>query len=138
MPYDEQPLRPLDQTEESLVRALAHVMMALPRPGGTRGHGAGDGGLPLSEYTPLMFLSEAPHRRMRMSELATACNLSLSGMTRASSTASRSRDSSNEPSARKTCVVGTPSSPTTVARLQEAAHPPGQHPTARPRQPRRS
>lgn len=29
-----------------------------------------------------MFLSEAPHRRMRMSELAAACNLSLSGMTR--------------------------------------------------------
>lgn len=29
-----------------------------------------------------MHLSEAPHRRMRMSELAAACNLSLSGMTR--------------------------------------------------------
>lgn len=80
MPYDEQPLRPLDQTEESLVRALAHVMMALPRL--VDADMVGDGGLPLSEYTPLMFLSEAPHRRMRMSELATACNLSLSGMTR--------------------------------------------------------
>jgi hypothetical protein len=73
MPYDEQPLRPLDQTEESLVRALAHVMMALPRL--VDADMVGDGGLPLSEYTPLMFLSEAPHRRMRMSELATVCNL---------------------------------------------------------------
>jgi DNA-binding MarR family transcriptional regulator len=38
--------------------------------------------LPLSEYTALMHLSEAPHRLMRMSELAAVCNLSLSGMTR--------------------------------------------------------
>ena len=38
--------------------------------------------LPLSEYMTLMHLSEAPHRRMRMSELAAACDLSLSGMTR--------------------------------------------------------
>ncbi|MEU9012210.1 MarR family transcriptional regulator [Streptomyces sp. NPDC048479] len=38
--------------------------------------------LPLSEYTTLMHLSEAPHRLMRMSELAAVCNLSLSGMTR--------------------------------------------------------
>jgi DNA-binding MarR family transcriptional regulator len=30
----------------------------------------------------LMYLSEAPHRLMRMSELAAVCNLSLSGMTR--------------------------------------------------------
>ncbi|XES00065.1 hypothetical protein HEP87_58030 [Streptomyces sp. S1D4-11] len=50
MPYDEQPLRPLDQTEESLVRALAHVMMALPRM--VDADMVGDGGLPLSEYTP--------------------------------------------------------------------------------------
>ncbi|MFI5998458.1 MarR family winged helix-turn-helix transcriptional regulator [Streptomyces sp. NPDC051362] len=40
------------------------------------------GGLHLSEYTPLMFLSEAPDRQMRMSELAVTCNLTLSGMTR--------------------------------------------------------
>lgn len=80
MPHDEEPLRPLDRTEELLVRALGHVMTALPRL--VDADMVRDGGLPLSEYTPLMHLSEAPDRRMRMSELAAACNLSLSGMTR--------------------------------------------------------
>jgi DNA-binding MarR family transcriptional regulator len=36
----------------------------------------------LSEYTALMHLSEAPGRSLRMSDLATACALSLSGMSR--------------------------------------------------------
>jgi len=36
----------------------------------------------LSEYTVLRHLSEHPARRMRMSELATTCDMSLSGMTR--------------------------------------------------------
>ncbi|MER5686770.1 MarR family transcriptional regulator [Streptomyces sp. NPDC002205] len=80
MPHDEQALRPLDQTEEMVVRALGNVMTALPRL--VDADMVRDGALPLSEYTPLMFLSEAPHHRMRMSELAAACNLSLSGMTR--------------------------------------------------------
>ncbi|MET4647025.1 MarR family transcriptional regulator [Streptomyces sp. NBC_01724] len=80
MPHDEQPLRPLDRTEEKLVRALGNVMTALPRL--VDADMVRDGALPLSEYTPLMFLSEAPHHRMRMSELAAVCNLSLSGMTR--------------------------------------------------------
>ncbi|MFB7310528.1 MarR family winged helix-turn-helix transcriptional regulator [Streptomyces sp. NPDC056192] len=80
MPHDEQPLRPLDQTEERLVRALGNVMTALPRL--VDADMVRDGALPLSEYTPLMFLSEAPHHRMRMNELAAVCNLSLSGMTR--------------------------------------------------------
>ena len=35
-----------------------------------------------SEYAALMHLSEAPGRRLRMSDLAGASNLSLSGMTR--------------------------------------------------------
>jgi DNA-binding MarR family transcriptional regulator len=35
-----------------------------------------------SEYFALMHLSEAPNRRLRMSDLATAAALSLSGMTR--------------------------------------------------------
>lgn len=38
--------------------------------------------LPLVEYLALMHLSEAPDRQLRMSELATACEMSLSGMTR--------------------------------------------------------
>ncbi|MFD7445511.1 MarR family winged helix-turn-helix transcriptional regulator [Streptomyces sp. NPDC059909] len=80
MPSEEQPLQPLSQNEEAFVRALGRVLIALPRVVDadlTRG-----AGLPLSEYTPLMYLSEAPERRMRMSELAAVCNLSLSGMTR--------------------------------------------------------
>src|SRR6185369_12625642 len=36
----------------------------------------------LSEYTVLRILSEHPDRRMRMSEIANACDMSLSGMTR--------------------------------------------------------
>lgn len=76
----EQTLRPLDADEEALVRALGDVMMALPR--AVDADMIRDGGMRLSEYTPLMFLSEAPDGRMRMSELAAACNLTLSGMTR--------------------------------------------------------
>ncbi|MQY34696.1 hypothetical protein SRB17_26660 [Streptomyces sp. RB17] len=76
----EQTLHPLDAAEEALVRALGDVMTALPR--AVDADMIRDGGLRLSEYTPLMFLSEAPDSRMRMSELAAACNLTLSGMTR--------------------------------------------------------
>ena len=36
----------------------------------------------LSEYNALMHLSEAPGRTLRMSDLAAACALSLSGMSR--------------------------------------------------------
>ncbi|MFC4019090.1 MarR family winged helix-turn-helix transcriptional regulator [Micromonospora sp. GCM10011542] len=38
--------------------------------------------LPAIDYLALMHLSEAPDRRLRMSELAGACQMSLSGMTR--------------------------------------------------------
>ncbi|MEV7239021.1 MarR family transcriptional regulator [Streptomyces sp. NPDC051020] len=80
MPSDQQSSKPLDPSEEAFVRELSRVMLALPRAVDTdivRG-----AGLPLSEYTPLMHLSEAPGKAIRMSELAAACNLSLSGMTR--------------------------------------------------------
>ena len=39
-------------------------------------------GMSLSEYTALMHLSEAAGRTLRMSDLASACALSLSGMSR--------------------------------------------------------
>jgi DNA-binding MarR family transcriptional regulator len=39
-------------------------------------------GLPLSSYEVLVFLEEAPERRMRMSELASSLLLSQSGVTR--------------------------------------------------------
>ncbi|MCM0675710.1 MarR family transcriptional regulator [Micromonospora phytophila] len=73
-------LRPLSPDEEALVRSLGRVMYALPR--AIDADMVGDRQLPLTEYTALMNLSEAPGRQMRMSELAAACHLSLSGMTR--------------------------------------------------------
>ncbi|WP_433220540.1 MarR family winged helix-turn-helix transcriptional regulator [Dactylosporangium sp. CS-047395] len=71
---------PLTPDEDALVRALPRLMYALPR--------AIDADLlreqrmSLSEWTALMRLSEAPDRRLRMGELAAACELSLSGMSR--------------------------------------------------------
>ncbi|MEU6009679.1 MarR family winged helix-turn-helix transcriptional regulator [Streptomyces sp. NPDC047453] len=80
MPADQQPLEPLTANEEAFVRELSRVMLALPR--AVDADITREAQLPLSEYTPLMHLSEAPGRAMRMNELAAACSLSLSGMTR--------------------------------------------------------
>src|SRR5882757_8131764 len=80
MPTAEQPLHPLTPDEEALLRELGRVMIVLPR--AIDADMMREQRLPLSEYTTLMHLSEAPHRLMRMSELAAVCNLSLSGMTR--------------------------------------------------------
>ncbi|MGI5491231.1 MarR family winged helix-turn-helix transcriptional regulator [Microtetraspora malaysiensis] len=80
MPSDQQSLRPLTASEEAFVRELSRVMLALPR--AVDADIVREAGLPLSEYTPLMHLSETPGRAMRMSELAAACNITLSGMTR--------------------------------------------------------
>ncbi|WP_405969567.1 MarR family transcriptional regulator [Streptomyces sp. NBC_00988] len=80
MTTPEQPLRPMSPHEEELVRELARVMLVLPR--AVDADMMREQRLPLSEYTTLMHLSEATDRRMRMSELASVCNLSLSGMTR--------------------------------------------------------
>ncbi|MFF1451078.1 MarR family winged helix-turn-helix transcriptional regulator [Streptomyces sp. NPDC058274] len=80
MPSAEEPLHPLSPHEEALLRELGRVMIVLPRVIDT--DMMREQRLPLSEYTTLMHLSEAPDRRMRMSELAAIANLSLSGMTR--------------------------------------------------------
>ena len=71
---------PLAAAEEAFLRAFARAILTVPR--------AFDADLlreqrmSLSEYSALMHLSEAPGRRLRMSELAGAGALSLSGMTR--------------------------------------------------------
>lgn len=70
----------MSAAEEALVRALGRLIHVLPR--AIDQDMARARQLPLSEYTALMYLSEAPDRLMRMSELAAACDLSLSGMTR--------------------------------------------------------
>lgn len=73
-------MEPLNSSEEDFVRALGRVLLVLPRV--VDADMMREAGLPLSEYEALRHLSETPHKLMRMSELAAACNLSLSGMTR--------------------------------------------------------
>ena len=71
---------PLSVEEEAFLRAWSRAALTVPR--------ALDAdlligqGMSLSEYTALMHLSEAPGRSLRMSDLASACALSLSGMSR--------------------------------------------------------
>lgn len=80
MSSENQSLQPLDPNEEAFLRALGRVMLVLPRV--VDADMVREAGLPLSEYTALRHLSETPGNLMRMSELAAACDLSLSGMTR--------------------------------------------------------
>ncbi|MFE0627614.1 MarR family winged helix-turn-helix transcriptional regulator [Streptomyces sp. NPDC058864] len=61
------------------MRSLSRVIYALPR--ALHADMAREQQLPLIEYQALMHLSEAPGRQLRMSDLATACELSLSGVT---------------------------------------------------------
>jgi DNA-binding MarR family transcriptional regulator len=74
------PLKPLTSEEEAVMRAFGRLMLVLPRvldadlERGER--------MSLSEYSALRHLSEAKGRRLRMSELAARCDMSLSGMTR--------------------------------------------------------
>ena len=71
---------PLSPQEEAVMRALGRFLLVMPR--------ALDADLmreqrmSASEYSVLRNLSEAPGQMLRMSELATACDMSLSGMTR--------------------------------------------------------
>ncbi|MEU4536576.1 MarR family transcriptional regulator [Streptosporangium sp. NPDC023825] len=74
------PLQPLTPDEEALIRALPRLMYALPR--AIDADMTREQQLPLIEWTALMRLSETPQKQMRMGELAVACELSLSGMTR--------------------------------------------------------
>jgi DNA-binding MarR family transcriptional regulator len=75
-----QDLVPLSAEEEAFVRAFGRALLTVPR--------ALDADLLReqrmsgNEYNALMHLSEAPGRRLRMSDLAAASTLSLSGMTR--------------------------------------------------------
>jgi DNA-binding MarR family transcriptional regulator len=72
--------KPLSGEEEAVMRAFGRVILVIPR--ALDADLVRDQRMSLSEYTVLRILSETPKRRMRMSELATACDMSLSGMTR--------------------------------------------------------
>ena len=77
---DDRAPAPLSPREEAVMRALGRFLMVMPR--------ALDADLEreqrmsASEYSVLRHLSEAPDGMLRMSTLATACDMSLSGMTR--------------------------------------------------------
>jgi DNA-binding MarR family transcriptional regulator len=71
---------PLSGAEEAVMRAFGRMIVVLPRM--LDADLEREQRMSLSEYTVLRILSEAPDRQMRMSELAEACNMSLSGMTR--------------------------------------------------------
>ena len=70
----------LSEEEKAAYRALVRVVLAAPR--------AVNADLPpecrlgLSDYVAIETLSEAPGRQLRMAELATACGVSISGITR--------------------------------------------------------
>jgi DNA-binding MarR family transcriptional regulator len=71
---------PLSGAEEAVMRAFGRMIVVLPRI--LDADLQREQRMSLSEYTALRILSETPDRQMRMSELAVACNMSLSGMTR--------------------------------------------------------
>lgn len=72
--------RPLDKDEEAAWRALARAVLVIPRV--LEAELLESHGLNLAEYKVLMTLSETPGRSMRMSTLASAVGLSVSGLTR--------------------------------------------------------
>jgi DNA-binding MarR family transcriptional regulator len=74
------PSQPLSSEEEAVARAFGRAILVVPR--AIDADLVREQKMSLNEYAALMHLSEAPDRRMRMSELAAACDLSLSGMTR--------------------------------------------------------
>jgi DNA-binding MarR family transcriptional regulator len=71
---------PLDAEEEAAWRAMARAILVVPRILEAELLEAHD--LNLAEYSALMNLSESPGRSMRMTELANAVALSVSGLTR--------------------------------------------------------
>ncbi|ROP31972.1 MarR family winged helix-turn-helix transcriptional regulator [Couchioplanes caeruleus] len=74
------PPAPLSAEEEAVMRALGRLMLVLPRM--LDADLEREQRMSLSEYAVLRHLSESPGRILRMSELAAAADMSLSGMTR--------------------------------------------------------
>jgi DNA-binding MarR family transcriptional regulator len=70
----------LSDEEKAAYRALVRVVLAAPR--AVSADITPDCGLGLSYYMALETLAEAPGRQLRMAELAIACGVSVSGITR--------------------------------------------------------
>jgi DNA-binding MarR family transcriptional regulator len=73
-------VEPLSPAEEELWRAVMRMVKLIPRH--LDSDMIRDAGLTASDYTTIMYTSEAPNRELRMSDLATATDLSASRMTR--------------------------------------------------------
>jgi DNA-binding MarR family transcriptional regulator len=73
-------IKPLSRDEEAFLRALGRVITQLSRV--VDADMLKEQSITSGEYMVLVHLSEAPDDQLRMSELAQACGLSLSGMTR--------------------------------------------------------
>lgn len=73
-------LEQLSGEEKAAYRALVRVVFAAPR--AVSADVTCEYGLGLSDCVALEALAEAPGGRMRMSELAVACGVSMSGITR--------------------------------------------------------
>jgi DNA-binding MarR family transcriptional regulator len=73
-------LRPLDADEEAMMRAIGRLILVMPR--ALNADLEREQRMSASEYSVLRHLSESRCGLMRMSELAQACDMSLSGMTR--------------------------------------------------------
>src|SRR5438094_8901971 len=71
---------PLNAEEEAFLRAFGRAILTVPR--ALDADLLREQGMAMSEYSALMFLSEAPGLRLRMGDLALASALSLSGMSR--------------------------------------------------------
>jgi DNA-binding MarR family transcriptional regulator len=71
---------PLSPAEEAVIRALGRLILVMPRE--LDADLQAEQRMSLSEYSVLRHLSETEHGRMRMNELAAACDMSMSGMTR--------------------------------------------------------
>jgi DNA-binding MarR family transcriptional regulator len=71
---------PLNGTQEAFLRAFGRAILTVPR--ALDADLLREQGMAMSEYSALMFLSEAPGQRLRMGDLALACALSISGMSR--------------------------------------------------------
>jgi DNA-binding MarR family transcriptional regulator len=70
----------LSDMEKAAYTALMRVVFAVPRV--VSADIALEGGIGLSDHLALQNLADAPGRRMRMTELAVACGVSGSGITR--------------------------------------------------------
>jgi DNA-binding MarR family transcriptional regulator len=71
---------PLSSAEEAVMRSLGRLLLVMPRL--LDADLQDEQRMSLSEYSVLRHLSESERGAMRMSELAAACDMSMSGMTR--------------------------------------------------------